>query len=330
MLMLHRWAWQHPERSRHIELDDDDLPSSQAKVTVSRQTGKTIPRTSRRRSLTAHLEDLHFLLRSSYFTTWPLRVRFFCADVYSVWKVWNERVEISLPFSKIILDGNCPRQDDGGAAVGGINQLSVDYTKLEDYLEKSMFVLDDAEDLHCAVCKKPLNPDTQQIVVCPQTSCRGTNHLLCLSAKFLENADDPDTFVPTQGTCPACKEVVQWPIMMQELSFRSRAKKEVQAILRRKEKRERKESAKQSPSKKSKTKASNVRKSSVEPTFDDQSQPAPDDMSQDDPQLDENWCEAVEVESDTEFGTRQHSSPASSILEIVIEDSEWEDAELVE
>jgi len=278
----------------------------------------------------AHLEDLHFLLRSPYFTTWPLQVRFFCADVYRVWKVWNERVETSLPQSKIILDGDCPRQDDVDVAVGGINQLPVAYTKFEDYLEKSIFALDDAEGLHCAVCKEPVIPNTQQIVLCPRAHCRGTNHLLCLSANFLENAHDPDTFVPTQGACPTCKEVVQWPLMMQELSFRNRAEKDVRTILRRKEKRDRKASAKPPPIKKSKGKTSNVRMSSVEPTFDSQSQPAPDDMSQDDPQLDDNWYEDVDMESDMELGTRQQSPPPPSRLEIVIEDSEWEDAELVE
>lgn len=281
--------------------------------------------------MTAHLEDLHFLLRSFYFINWPLRVRFFRADVYRVWKVWNERVETSLPSSKIILDGDCPGHGDEGAAVGGIHQLPVDYTKLEEYLEKSAFVLEDAEDLRCAVCKMPGNPNTQQIVVCPRASCRGTSHLLCLSAKFLETTEDAGTFVPTQGACPTCEEVVQWPLMMQELCLRNRADKEVQTILRRKEKRERKESANQSPAKKgkSKSKISNVRMSSAEPSFDGQSEPAPDNMSQDDPKLNDDWYEQVELESDTEFGIRKQSPP-STRLEIVIEDSEWEDAELVE
>ncbi|KAJ5134482.1 Structure-specific endonuclease subunit slx1 [Penicillium atrosanguineum] len=323
------WAWQHPERTRHIEPDEDDLPTSQSKFTVCRQTGKTTRRTTRRRSLTAHLEDLHFLLRSSYFIDWPLQVRFFCADVYRVWKVWNERVEASLPSSKLVLDGDCPRQGDGGAAVGGIDQLPVDFTKLEEYLEKSTFVLEDAEDLQCAVCKMPVNPNTQQIVVCPQAPCRGTTHLLCLSAKLLEATENADAFVPARGACPTCKEVIQWPLMMKELSFRNRAEKEVQTILRRKEKRERKESANHLPNKKGKRKASNVRMSSVEPTFDGQSEPAPNSMSQDDPKLSDDWYEEVELESDTEFGTQKQSPPPTR-LEIVIEDSEWDDAELVE
>jgi structure-specific endonuclease subunit SLX1 len=283
--------------------------------------------------LTAHLEDLHFLLRSSYFIKWPLRVRFFCADVYRVWRVWNERVESSLPQSRIILDGDCSKNSDEAATVGGISQLPVDYTKLEDYLEKSTFILEDAEDLHCAVCKNLVSPETQQIVVCPRAPCRSTSHLLCLSANFLDT-EDTDTWVPTQGACPTCKEVVQWPLMMQELSFRNRAEKEVQAILGRKEKRERKKSAKQSfpniDKSKSKSKTSEMRMSSVEPTFEGRSNPAPDvDVSQDDPQLDDNWYEEVDMGSDTEFGTRKQSPPPER-LEIVIEDSEWEDAELVE
>jgi structure-specific endonuclease subunit SLX1 len=122
--------------------------------------------------------------------------------------------------------------------------------------------------------------------------------------------------------------------MMQELSFRNRAVKEVQAILGRKEKRERKKSAKQSfpniDKSKSKSKTSEMRMSSVEPTFEGRSNPAPDvDVSQDDPQLDDNWYEEVDMGSDTEFGTRKQSPPPAR-LEIVIEDSEWEDAELVE
>ncbi|KAJ5665244.1 Structure-specific endonuclease subunit slx1 [Penicillium maclennaniae] len=327
------WAWQHPERTRHIELDEDDLLSFQSRFTVCRQTGKTARRTTRRRSLTAHLEDLHFLLRSAYFSNWPLRVRFFRADVYRVWKVWNERVETSLPPSKVILDGDCPKQGDGVEAVGSVRQLPADYAKLEAYLEKSTFILGDTHDLHCAVCKRPGNPNTQQIVVCPRAPCRGTSHLLCLSAQFLETTEDAGMLVPTQGACPTCKEVIQWPIMMQELSFRNRAGKEVHMILRRKEKRERKEFADQSPTKegksKSKSKKPSVRMSSAEPRFDGQSEPAPEHKSEDDPKLNDNWYEEVELESDNEFGTR-NQSPSPSRLEIVIEDSEWEDAELVE
>lgn len=284
----------------------------------------------------AHLEDLHSLLRSNYFASWPLKIRFFCADVYRVWKIWNERVDAPLPQSKIILDGNCPGHDSGGDdAVGSINQLQVDYTKLEAYLEKSMFLLDDAEDLHCHVCKASIIPDAQQIVVCPQTTCRGTNHLLCLSSKFLESTDDPDCLVPTHGACPACKMVVSWPVLMQELTVRNRAEKETRTILQRKERRVRKGTAKSSTSKKGKDKIAQERFSSVEPIFDgtsDRVQDAKGQLDQNDPQLDDDWLGEIDIGSESEYGDREQSRspPAPSRLEIVIEDSEWDDAELIE
>ncbi|KAJ5280301.1 hypothetical protein N7478_005673 [Penicillium angulare] len=320
------WAWQHPDRTRHIHPDNDDHPS-QSKVVVNPRTGKTKPRPGRsRRSLTAHLEDLHELLRSTLFSSWPLEVRFFCADVHRVWRVWNDRVNTPFPDSRTILDGDCPssRGDTASNRVGSIQNLSVDYTKFESYLEKSMFILDDADDLQCQICKEAVVPTEQQILVCPHQSCRGTNHLSCLSTHFLEASGDLNTLVPKEGTCPTCKQTVQWLLIVKELSIRNRAEKEARIILRRKERRERKELAKASStkSKTSPTKAASARDVSVEPTA----------LIESDPLLDDDWCEKVDLESDTEFGDGLHSrsSPPPSRLEIVIEDSDWDDVEVIE
>ncbi|KAJ5573789.1 Structure-specific endonuclease subunit slx1 [Penicillium hispanicum] len=330
------WAWQHPDRSRHIELDSDAMRASQSKAVGSPKTKKTKPRASgSRRSLKAHLEDLHSLLRSTYFAAWPLRVRFFSADVYRVWRLWNERVDTSLPDSKIILDGDCPKQGREKDAVGSIQNLSVDYTNLESYLEKSMFLLDDVDDLRCEICQAPVAPDLQQIVVCSRPLCRGANHLCCLSTTFLEAGRKNDNLVPTEGTCPTCKEVVSWAVMMREMTLRNRADKEVRTILRRKEKRHRKDAAESPTSKKSKTIAARARLSSTEPLSTSPSKRAEDmtcSLQHDDPQLDDDWLETVDLESDADYGDRQRSrSPQpTSRLEMVIEDSEWDDAELVE
>ena len=316
-----RWAWQHPDRTRHVHPENDD-EEPKSKVTINPKTGKTRPRPGRsRRSLTAHLEDLHALMRSTYFSGWPLRVRFFCADVHRVWRVWNDRVNTPLPDDKLIRDGDCSPSDDNDR-VGSTRNLSVDYAKIEDYLEKSMFILDDSDDLRCGICKDSVKPTEQQILVCPQAVCRGTSHLLCLSSHFLESHTGSDTLVPSNGSCPACKETVQWPLMVQELSLRNRAEKEARLIVRRKERRERKES-KASSSQVSPKKATNYRDASVEPTS---------TLTNSDPLLDDDWCERVDLESDTEFGSGRHnpSLPPPSTLEIVIEDSDWDDAELVE
>ncbi|KAJ5512178.1 Zinc finger FYVE/PHD-type [Penicillium fimorum] len=320
------WAWQHPERSRHLDCEDDLDPKPRVKANANAKTGmpKPKPKAQTRRSLVAHLKDLLSLLRSAYFSSWPLRVRFFCVDVYRAWRAWNDRVDTHLPGNiKVILDGDnlatSPnvKQDDELAPVGSINNLSVDYTRIEDHLENSMFMLEDPEDLQCTVCKASISPDQEQVVVCPHPNCRGTSHLLCLSTKFLDATNEPDLLVPTQGTCPSCGNTVQWVTMMRELSFRNRAEKEARAIIRKKEKRARKESAAMEAS-------SGPRSSSIEPRS------LPEEASQGD--LGPNWFEEVDIESESDFEGRQknHSSRHPSKLEIVIEDSDWDDAELIE
>ncbi|KAJ5176826.1 Structure-specific endonuclease subunit slx1 [Penicillium canariense] len=320
------WAWQHPEKSRHLLGDEREL-GSQSKAIINPKTEKAKPRASRsRRSLTAHLEDLHSLIRSTYFASWPLRIRFFRADVYRVWRIWNERVNLPLPETKTILDGDCPGQGSKEAAVGSINGLPVDYSKLKDYLEKSIFLLEDAEDLRCQVCRASVVPNTEQIVVCPETHCRGTNHILCLSKRFLEVAGDLYNLVPTSGACPTCEKAVSWPVMMQELSLRNRAEKDVRKILRRKEKRHGKELAKVSSSKEQ---AAAVREASAEPP--QHSQDPGYTLPFNDSLLNDSWYEEVDIESDSEYGTQQNRSPPPpSRLEIVVEDSEWDDAEIIE
>ncbi|OQD88335.1 hypothetical protein PENANT_c004G05319 [Penicillium antarcticum] len=326
--MSRRWAWQHPERSRHLGSEDELDPNALAKTNINPKTGKpkAKPRARVRRSLMAHLEDLHSLLRSSYFSVWPLRVRFFRADVYRVWRAWSDRVNGHLPPNiKIILDGDnlgtisAVQKGNDLAPVGGVTSLSVDYTELEDYLEKSMFILEDPEDLHCKCCDGPVSPDEEQIVVCPEPDCRGTSHILCLSTKFLDATNDLDRLTPVQGTCPACSRVVQWPVMMKELSCRNRAEKEARAIITKKEKRLRKEAKASSGSQTSPLKFRSQR--TREPT----EEPAEDDLGPD-------WYKEVDLESDSDFDGRQKSKTSRSApkLDIVIEDSDWDDAEVVE
>jgi structure-specific endonuclease subunit SLX1 len=54
-------------------------------------------------------------------------------------------------------------------------------------------------------------------------------------------------------------------------------------------------------------------------------------LTTEDPLLDDGWYEEVDMESDTEHGAqRRRSPPPPSRLEIVIEDSDWDDAEIIE
>ncbi|KAJ5333837.1 uncharacterized protein N7506_007620 [Penicillium brevicompactum] len=297
------WAWQHPERSRHLEPEDE----GKTKVNIDPKTGKPKPkpRARARRSLTAHLEDLHSLLRSTYFSSWPLRVRFFRADVWRVWRAWNDRVDSRLPQNiKTILDGDNlttvpnAKQTNEHEPAGCINNLSVDYARLEDYLEKSMFMLEDPEDLQCTVCNQSVTPNTEQIVVCPQPDCR---------AGSLGTSPRKLSFMRKDRPMANDDARAELPQPRRKRGTSDSAKKE---------KRLRKESAAE--------KASIARSTSMEPGVQEEDS-AHDELSPD-------WTEGLDPESDSDFeGRHKHtSSRPPSKLEVVIEDSDWDDAELVE
>lgn len=282
-------------------------------VTINAAAGKAKPRRRRTgRSMKAHLEDLHVLLRSTYFSSWPLRVRFLSADVYRQWKAWCDRVDDSLPSHvQIILDGDCDilhTQTDKGDKVGSVHNIQTRYTKINEYLEKAALLLDDPTDLRCKLCQRQVVPKEELVVVCPQAACHCINHMSCLSASFLAAAGEPDRLVPMHGTCPACKKTIKWPVIMQELTLRRRGDKELRAILRKKRR----------YNQSRKTDANAVPGSATT------EQDSPDsDYSTDDDAIDENWIEepASESDSDTELPNAR-SKPAPPRLEIVIEDSE--------
>lgn len=281
-------------------------------VTTNAAAGKAKPQRRRTgRSMKAHLEDLHVLLRSTYFSSWPLRVRFFSADVYRQWKAWSDRVDDSLPSHiPIILDGDCDilhTQTDKGTKVGSVHDIQTRYTKIDEYLQKAALLLDYPTDLRCKLCQRRVIPKEELVVVCPQTDCHCISHMSCLSASFLAAAGEPDRFVPMHGTCPTCKTTIKWPVIMQELTLRRRGNKELRTILRKKKRSDnqsRKTGVKAVPGS-----ATTDRESSDDSTGDDA--------------LDENWIEepASGSESDTELPNAR-SKPASPRLEIVIEDSE--------
>lgn len=331
--MGYRWAWQHAGDSRHVKPDEE----SSGHVVINPKSGKARPRArGSARSLTAHLSNLHRLLRSAYFSSWPLKVRFFCADVYRVWNLWNERVDGPIPDNiRVIRDGNCgpPNDSSGDDCVGSAQNIKADYSKIRDYLEKANFVLEDSERRRCKVCEAQVMPMEEPVLVCPQMNCHCIAHLLCLSERFLNATENPDQLVPTHGICPACKETVHWPLMMQELTLRCRGEKELRSILRKKKK----------DNKSSEDGLTEMHTDCVDeadslvrnlptvdpvqkscfPTVEKQRDRDDRDLSP----LDEDWLEALEFGSDSDADGRLTTQPKHnpSRIEIVIEDSDEAD-----
>ncbi|GAB1193052.1 Slx4p interacting protein [Aspergillus pseudonomiae] len=273
------WAWQKPGKSRHLGFGDDNTESAGGK-------GKTRPR-GPARSLKAHLENLHALLRSTYFSSLPLRVRFFAEDVHQLWRVWSDRVDGVIPeHIKVIPDGSCVENKQPGieyARVGSVEHIQVDYRKMYNYLEKAAFQLDDPEDLQCKVCQTPVVPKEELVVVCPQMRC------YC------------------------------------ELSLRTRGEKELQAILRKKKRGDYRKNDVPSEDTDDVSTATAEHCDFPESVGNSVKGPnnASDEGTHDDIPLEDDWYESLALESDHEIDDWSKGHPAMATrVEIVIEDSD--------
>ena len=175
-------------------------------------------------------------------------MRFFCEDVHRVWQRWVQHgSEAISPEIKVILDlqqrpdevHGMTKHDQGkskpdGCAVGlgGLGSLDVAYKGLKTHVEKSMFLLAENEGTKCAVCTDHVGPNPGLVLVCPVPDCQAASHITCLSSRFLARDDPTEAVIPTEGSCPACKEVVQWMDLVKEMSLRTRGPKEVERLMK--------------------------------------------------------------------------------------------------
>ncbi|KAL1970782.1 hypothetical protein VTN77DRAFT_2616 [Rasamsonia byssochlamydoides] len=324
------WAWQNAGDSRHIESDEySSVHSSNIRINPQTGTARRGGHRRKARSLTSHLADLHLLLRSPYFSRWPLTVRFLSQDVYRVWQVWSERVDGLLPDNIEVKLDTTPQDADMNRG-NGVAHIDVSYNNMKEHLEKAMFLLDDSETILCGVCKEQLVLQDDLVVVCPQTNCRCAAHIVCLSRHFLNDAGSPNQLIPTSGSCPACKSTVTWSSLMKELSLRLRGEKETQKIFKTKRKR------RLNPADGQKNRVDQKklpdRSVSTADSPDDDGTGSEDGLyneyDQDELLLD-NWIEVVDLGSDSDDSPAEPKR-AQSRVEIVIEDSDWDDAEIVD
>ncbi|PGH27151.1 hypothetical protein AJ80_01107 [Polytolypa hystricis UAMH7299] len=231
------WAWQNTTYSRHADPKDSGA-IQQSNARICPKTGRKTKRSISRMSLTKVIANLHLLLRSNYFSTWLLEVRFFSADVHRVWETWSRDVDSLITDSiKLVLDlrPETPR-DTRPEAVGKqtVEALDVGYGSLKEHVEKSQFVLDDDAQMDCGVCKRRLDLENDLTVVCALSTCRCVSHLLCLASSFLEEEAAGSKLIPAEGTCPLCHSCLEWPTLMKEKTLRLRGAKEMNKLFRRK------------------------------------------------------------------------------------------------
>ncbi len=347
------WAW----HNTHITKKIADAQRITKPIQKSPKTGQ-----SRRRTVKPYekpavkIQNLHLLLRVPSFARWPLQVRFFCKDLYQIWQVWNDRVDTRIKSrNKVLLDVKQPEEavDDkemsiqakgkrkrGTLGKGGVDGLDIGYSKLKGHVEKSIVLLAEGEALNCAVCSKALGPQPKMALVCPGEGCRAASHMTCLASKFRVDEGQDASVVPIWGTCPICKEEFQWVELVKELSLRARGEKEVAQLMKKPRGR-----------KLQKPKSVKLPESHVDPEgnkgeadTDQQSDMGEDALqagAAEDDDLPDDWHpleddDMISVASATsgvsDVDATSPIKPALTVrrLASVIEDSDWNDAELLD
>ena len=305
-------------------------------------------------SLTDKINNLHLLLRVPSFSRWPLQVQFFCVDAYQAWRLWNERVNGSIRGGiNISLDLKQPEAVDNDGEVdmstrakgkrkrealgkGGIEGLDVGYSELKGHVQKGVLFLAKDEALACAICAKDLGSKTAMTLLCPREDCRTASHMSCLAAKFIEDEGTGAAVTPISGRCPGCSEELQWIDLIKELSLRVRGAREVARMM----KKLRVPVTKNAAASHHEAPAA-VQEDATDPSKDLDYMRAPDDS---DDSLPEDWHCQDDNDDDMMSVMSGHSAqsdgieaasspkrfPSAPKLPAVIEDSDWDDAELLD
>lgn len=213
-------------------------------------------------------------------------------------------------------------------ATHGIAALTVDYADQKSYVEKGKEIVDFEREGSCALCMSSLEHDAGIYTICPNPGCESVTHITCLSKHFL--AGDEEALVPIKGNCPSCKTELRWNDVVKELSLRMRGQKEVEKLLKAKRVR--------------KTKAGTASQAIAESSAEDDDEedeavedfiPGPKGMvARDDWHIidDSEGSEAESIASNASLAktTLSHHANKSGGLGTVIEDSDWDDVEVLD
>lgn len=158
--------------------------------------------------------------------------------------------------------GKRPKKPDWG-----IHALPLDHAPLAPYLEKGQEITTFEREGDCVVCHEELDHDKGLYAICSQAGCEGVGHLDCWSQHLLsqqsEGEKDSTTILPTRGRCPRCNGVVKWNDMMKELTLRTRDQKEVNKLIKRRQKAAQAKAKKENKSPKSPRKGERGRKKKI-------------------------------------------------------------------
>ncbi|KAL8929495.1 MAG: hypothetical protein Q9208_001164 [Pyrenodesmia sp. 3 TL-2023] len=348
------WAWQNPHVTKKIAADERiDQP-----VKVKRRDRTHIKRP--RITLERALSTLHLLLCSQSFVRLPLALRFFCNEVHNAWRKCTDHVSGELHRGLPVLLETKPLVEPTKATeqplnpqvgrkrklalsdVGGIEGIDVSYTRFKAHVEKSMLLRDEEGTKSCTVCSIHLSPQSSTIVTCPSEGCRAMSHMACLAKENSKNRPLAEVILPTEVRCTQCHGVHAWVDLMREWSIRMRGEKDLAQLMKTQQVRKSKIAKNSMPSADPRAVSEGEGPLGASQTLESLTTAA-DILStdtEDDPLPDE-WQELAE-DSDNQSVTGTDTAPSSHYddltrakeqrrqLPAVIEDSEWDSAEVLD
>ena len=350
------WAWQNTHLTKKV---------ASGERTTERKTTRKTSRAGReyRRpvrpplSLDGGLTNLHLLLRSPSFARWPLQLRVFCDDVDRKWQKKCDQNAAKLRVGlKVIRDvpveaeaeaesgGEAPPPSAQGRAngglsdmeIGGVAGLAIGYADVKPHLEKSLALFKDGGANRCSICSQDIGSEKTTALICSVADCSAMMHMNCLAANWLAREIPSDALIPTEGPCPECLEELQWIALIREMTLRTRGGAEVARILK--------------PPRAKKTKGgkrqggdtvvveTEVPDSDVSSA--EESEDSGGDIDNDEPPDDWHGASEADARSVTSYDSDSSLKPParpdpvrrppSPKLAQIIEDSEWDSAEVLD
>lgn len=228
-------------------------------------------------------------------------------------------------------------------AQGGVEGIDVGYNKLAPHLEKSLSLLAHGQTISCAVCDKSIESKTALALICPEQDCRASSHLNCLAQHFLGEELGERSVLPTSGRCPRCRSTLRWIDLVKELSLRLCGEVQVARLMKKPKTRTKK------ASRGDEDVFSAVEENLIEDAncFDQDQSGSDDEFSTrstvSEEQVMDDWY--YQQDDDDTMSVTSNASGVSSCFDcpspskqqgsapplgILIEDSEWDDAEVLD
>ncbi|KAL8669535.1 MAG: hypothetical protein Q9168_005879 [Polycauliona sp. 1 TL-2023] len=335
--------------------EEEEKTRKKQAPTIEKEAKKRKKLVRPRLSLKNSLSNLHLLLRVPSFNRWPLALRFLCRDVHEKW------VEYSKSANGVLRDGfrvfrdfedfveptvrvkSTAGEEEESPTMAILERINVTYTGLKVHIAKSLAMAAEIRTHHCSICEGSLDLGKSMFLVCPSEQCSAVSHMPCLGTKWLQNQPTPGALLPISGPCPQCCREHQWVDLVKEATMRARGEKHLAMLMKEPRVRKTNVAAKSACSNDTDTEiisGSSTKDLHVllKDSLKDIDLLAID--SEDDP-LPEAWQEEVDDDDNmsvtsTESGIRsrggspERSSKQRQKLEIVIEDSEWDSAEVLD